>query len=118
MQTNVPQIGLSTSYNLPRCFGRGKRKKNSKKIDIQGLIRDKTPFPTVVIPIGKDKGVGHAVCVVDNLIFDSTQKFALRLSQESFGFVCGSEGCDGVYLAVRFARGYNTKTLRREMVLH
>ena len=27
--------------------------------------------------------MGHAVCVVDDLIFDSTQKYALKLSKES-----------------------------------
>ena len=112
----IPQIGLSTTYNLPRCFG--SRKKQQKKIQLDSIIATKTPFPTVVIPLGLDDGVNHAVCVVDDLIFDSTQPMALALSKPSFDYICSRDGCKGIYLAVRFMRGYNVKTLKREMVLH
>ena len=117
MQNHVPQIGLATWYNVPRCFGHGKQKK-SKRVDLRGLIRDKSPFLTLVVPLGTDQGVGHAVCLVDDLIFDSTQRFALHLCKDSFDFVCGEGGCGGIYVALRFQRGFNTKSLRRHMVLH
>ena len=49
-----------------------------------------------MIPKGKDAGVNHAVCVVDDLIFDSTQHFTLKLCHESFDWICGEGGCEGI----------------------
>ena len=63
--------------------------------------------------MGKDAGVNHAVCVVDDLIFDSTQHFALKLCRESFDWICGDGGCEGIYFAIHFNRGNHTGTLKR-----
>ena len=63
--------------------------------------------------------MGHAVCVIDNLIFDSTQKHPLRLCQESLDWICGEDGCADIYFAVRFHENYKTKRkLKRQMILH
>ena len=41
--------------------------------------------------------------VVDNIIFDSTQKRALKLKKESLDWICGSRnGCESIDQAVRF----------------
>ena len=112
----VPQIGLSISYNLPRCFG--SRKKQQRKIHLDSIIGMKTPFPTIVVPLGLDDGVNHAVCVVYDLIFDSTQPTALRLSKASFDYISSWDGCKSIYVAAHFMRGYNVKTFKRDMVLH
>ena len=69
---------------------------------INDLVNNKTQFPTVVIPMGKDESVGHAVCVVDDLIFDSAQKTALKLCKDSLDWIYGEEGCKGIYSALRF----------------
>lgn len=64
-------------------------------------------------------GVEHAVCIVDDLIFDSTQPFALTLSKDSLDWICGDGGCVGAYFAVRFQSNFKTKEkLVREELTH
>ena len=76
---------------------------------IEDLLTNLTIFPTMVIPMGGDKSVGHAVCVVDDLIFDSTQKFALKLCKDSLDWICGEDGCKEIYSAIRFHQKSGTK---------
>ena len=84
----------------------------------QDLLADKSAFPTVVIPRGIDQCVNHAVCVVDDLVFDLTQPKALSLSKETFDWICGEDGCDRLRFAVRFDRSFKTKALKRKLCLH
>ena len=41
---------------------------------IEELVNKKTIYPNLVIPFGNDGSTGHAICVADDLIIDSTQK--------------------------------------------
>ena len=116
MQDLVPCIGIAVMFNPPRKFGSRSKKQRRKKITIEQLLVHKTEFPTVVVPLGKDGSVNHAVCIVDDLVFDSTQANALKLCQRSLDWVCGGSGCNDVYVAVRFMRGHHCKTLKRTMV--
>ena len=50
------------------------------------------PFPVLLILHTNDGGIQNAVTVVDDLIFDSTQKLALKLCEESFKFLCHRNG--------------------------
>ena len=52
--------------------------------------------------MGTDGGLQHAVTVVDDLIFDSTQEVALKLNKESFDWICSDGGCSDVYAVYRF----------------
>ena len=65
-------------------------------------MKNKTIYPTLVIPSGNDGSTGHAVCVVDDLIFDSTQENALKLCRESLDWICWKHGCKDIYYANRF----------------
>ena len=85
---------------------------------LQDLLQNKSPFPTLVIPRGNDMSVNHAICVVDDIIFDSTQPKALWLTRESLDWICGKQGCEGIHMALRFERGFHTNTLRRDLHLH
>ena len=69
----------------------------------------KTEFPTVVIPLGLNKSCKHAICVVDDLIFDSTQARALKLTKESLDWIVGGKGIDKINEAYRFSRGNGAK---------
>jgi hypothetical protein len=68
MREFFPCIDDCMAFNL-----RTKNKK-IKHLTIQDLIEIKTRFPTLVIPYGKDGSNNHSFVVVDNLIFDSTDK--------------------------------------------
>ena len=82
-----------------------KRKKQKAKLFVETICPQLTPYPTVVIPMGKDGSISHAVCVVDDLIFDSTQRSALKLTHKSFHWISGNLGThDEVYGAMRFER--------------
>ena len=79
-----------------------KPKKECEKLTIEDLIEDKMIYPTLVIPFRNDGSTGHAICVVDDLIFDSTQENALKLCRESLDWICGKHGCKDIYYAIRF----------------
>ena len=58
----------------------------------------------LVIPLGGDGGVGHAITIVGNLIFDSTQTRALKLGKKALDWCCANDhGFESVYMAIRFA---------------
>ena len=103
MRETVPCIGTCTVYNV--------RSKNGtiKELTIKDLIEQKTRFPTLVIPYGKDGSNNHSFVVVDDLIFDSTQTHALKLCQKSFDWICGDDGMGSINVALRFNASYGTK---------
>jgi hypothetical protein len=58
----------------------------------------------VVIPLGGDGGIGHAITIVGDLIFDSTQSHALKLGKNSLDWCCANDrGFESIYMATRFA---------------
>ena len=88
-----------------------KRKKNGNKkgMSITDLIETKTSFPTLVIPHGEDGSNNHAIVVIDDLIFDSTQTYALKLCRESLDWICGPGGMASIDVAIRFNRRSHKK---------
>ena len=104
MRQYVPCIGDCQTFNV-----RTTKKKPIKKLSIDDLIEKKTPFPTVVIPFGKDGSNNHSFVVVDDLVFDSTQAYALKLCRASLDWICGGSGMASIDVALRFNRGHGTK---------
>ena len=80
-------------------FGRGRVSKSRKELYVSDLLDEMQDFPVLVIPRGNDGMVSHAVCVVDDLVFDSTQACALKLTRETFDWICGDDGCGGIWEA-------------------
>ena len=79
MAEHVPLLGRPTLYGRrPNTHLRKLR-----RITWDELLLNVTPFPTVVIPRLPSGEATHAFCVVDDLIFDSTTPFALRLCRDS-----------------------------------
>jgi hypothetical protein len=105
----APSIGVGVKFNSSR-----KRKK--KELTFYNLTEEPTIYPTLVIPLAKDGSVSHALCVVDDLIFDSTQRWALKCTEPSFSWVCncGEKGYASINLAVRFNQNHKTKPLVRK----
>jgi len=46
--------------------------------------------------------VNHACCVIDDLVFDASVDYALKLDSRSFDWICGQQGCSGIHCALRF----------------
>jgi hypothetical protein len=103
MQEYAPRIGVCEVYNVCR------KKKKIKKLSIQDLLENNTRFPTVIIPYGKDGSNNHALVVVDDLIFDSTQIHATKLCHESLDWICGEKGIASINIALRFNQSFGTK---------
>jgi hypothetical protein len=100
----IPCIGDCTIFNV-----RNAKKRSIRKLSIEDLITEKTRFPTVIIPLAKDGSFNHAVVVIDDIIFDSTQAFALKLCHESLDWICGDKGIASIYIGLRFNRANATK---------
>ena len=109
MQKIIPILG---KYQAFGTFHKKKVKKTH--MSTHELIQVRTPYPTLVIPKGKDKSVNHAICVINDLIFDSTQHLALKLSHSTLDWVCGEKEydskekvrCEDVYGALHFNGTY------------
>ena len=59
-----PLIGQYSIYN------RRRKGKPMKKMDKMALLQKFTPFLKLVLPIARDGSTDHAICVVDDLIYD------------------------------------------------
>jgi hypothetical protein len=106
MTLEVPSIG---GCEILSRNAKAKKNENKTGITITDLVETKTCFPTLVIPIGKDGSNNHAVVVIDDLIFDSTQEFALKLCRESLDWICGEGGIASINIAIRFNRSTQKK---------
>jgi hypothetical protein len=104
MREQLPVIGVPEVFNSYRQ-DRLRRRVLTKK----QFLEERTPYPTVVIPLCTDGSVSHAFCAVDDLIFDSTQVKALKLREDSLDWICGASGCQNIYLALRFNYAHQTK---------
>ena len=112
----VPEIGQCAIYNQ-----RAGRPRKKVIMTLDQLIRQKSIFPTLVIPRGRDNSCSHAFCVVDDLIFDSTQKFALKLKRDVIDWICGDQGAEDTPIAIYiFNRnhGKNRKYEKSELEFH
>jgi hypothetical protein len=103
VMNHAPEIGGVIAFNQHQK----RRKKN--RLSVDELIRNKTIFPTLVIPRANDGSASHAVVVVDDLIFDATQLHAMKLCRASFDWICGKRGVGDIEMALRFERPFNTK---------
>ena len=110
MEEFAPIVGRPTLFNTARS---GRKKKILSTTDVFKY----TPYPTVVIPIGSDGSVNHAICVVDDLIFDSTLPYALKCLPQCLDWICTGKkgGFVGVRQALRFSNSINCPPLHRIM---
>ena len=101
----------------PMLFNTSK-KKRKRPIHLKEIVTQLTPYPTLIIPLGADRSVNHAICVVDNLIFDSTQSFAMKCQVDAIGWICncGKKGVADVFEAMRFQYPINCSPLDRMVV--
>jgi hypothetical protein len=71
------------------------------KFDLKTETSDR--WALMVIPLGGDGGIGHAITIVGDLILDSTQSDALKLGNNSFDWCCANNrGFASIYMATKF----------------
>ena len=92
MSNLVPLIGRPTIFRQYRCrhnmnHRAKKRIKKARHLTWDMLFSEIVPHPTIVIPLLADGTTSHAFCVVDDLIFDSSFPFALKLQKESIDWI-------------------------------
>jgi hypothetical protein len=72
------------------------------------LVSERTPFLTLIRLVGNDGSIDHAVCVVDDLIFDARLPKNLKLCSESLDMICGPKGMLQLGVVFRFCLPYGT----------
>lgn len=107
----IPEIGRPTIY-CKRTKGSGRR---IRHITWENLFEERTPYPTIVIPIFPDGNISHAFCVVDDLIFDSTTPYALKLQQESLDWMFNNSTVR-INRMIRFNNKYATNAVYERTV--
>ena len=107
-----------------QIFNKAKRKKpkhgkRTKEMSVTDLLYP-SPYVTLVIPKGVDGSSDHAICVVDDLIFDARYPRALRLNIKSLNSICGNLGLEKLGVVFQFCEPYKVPRDKRprEMVLH
>jgi hypothetical protein len=108
-------IECAPSIGRPHVFNSSKKKRRNN-LTLKDVTSIQTEYPTVIIPLGTDGSVNHAICVVDDLIFDSTQRCAIKCKVESISWICdcGDKGVAGIREALRFKNPMGCKPLKRE----
>ena len=72
---------------------------------VDSLVNEKSPWPTIIIPWGRDGSISHAITIIDDLIFDSTQEKAMKLTKESLDWICiKNGGIESIYVAYRYCQ--------------
>lgn len=97
MPNNAPAIGKATYYEK-RPSGNHRSKRPMTWND---LFTDITPYPTLVIPVRSNGRMNHAFCVVDDLIFDASTPYALKLTMESVRWIFDDDDVE-IFMALRF----------------
>jgi hypothetical protein len=97
MPNNAPTIGIATYYEK-RPSGNHRSKRPMTWND---LFTDITPYPTLVIPVRSNGRMNHAFCVVDDLIFDASTPYALKLTMESVRWIFDDDDVE-IFMALRF----------------
>jgi hypothetical protein len=107
----LPQMGRCMVWNV-----RKRRRNKSRRVMLVGdIVRRMTPHLTVLHPKGMDDGlVDHAVCVVDDIVFDARLTHALKLREESFDWVCGPRGMAELCWVIRFCLPHGVPTRKHE----
>jgi hypothetical protein len=95
---HAPDIGGVIAFN------QHSRRRKMNRTSLDELVQNQTIFPTMVIPRANDRSASHAVVVVDDIIFDATQSHAMELSRESFEWICGKHGVEGIERALHFEK--------------
>ena len=88
VQKLCPVIGQYEAFNVR------KRDKSMKMMTKEALISHQTPYLTLVLPIAKDGSTDHAICVVDDIIYDARVEHGLKLKMATLDWVCGIGGCE------------------------
>ena len=107
MASLVPETGLPKLFNQ-----KSQKTKTLRHMSIEDIVTDRTPYLTVVQPIGNDNSSHHCVCVVDDLIFDARFGWALKLCKESFDMICGYCGAKELGCVFRYMKPYKIKAHR------
>jgi hypothetical protein len=97
MPNYVPAIGEAKCYEKRVSGNNGKKRPMTWK----DLFTDITPYPTLVIPVRSNGRMNHAFCVVDDLIFDASTPFALKLTMESVRWIFDDDNVE-IFQVLRF----------------
>jgi hypothetical protein len=112
MQEVSPEVGQCRIFNKRHA----QRRKKQVVLIVNDLIRCKTPYLTVVVsPKGVDSSADHAVCVVDDIVFDARLSHdAFKLCDETLMCVCGPKGVSGLGTVHRFCLPHGVKKRKHE----
>ena len=110
MEEVLPEVGQCRIFNKRH----GQRRKKQVVLTVDDLVRVKTPFLTLVSPKGVDGSADHAVCVVDDIVFDARLSHATKLCEETLMWVCGPKGVSDLGTVHRFCLPHGVKKRKRE----
>jgi hypothetical protein len=103
MPAIAPTIGRPFIYNKRTASG------VLRHLTWTQVLSELTPYPTLIIPVLPNGTMPHALCVVDDLIFDSITSCALKLCKESLDWIFNDEETR-IYIALRFQRKCSPKS--------
>jgi hypothetical protein len=110
MKEVVPESRQSMVFNKEHEHRR-------KDISVSDLICCRTPYLTVVHPKGNDRSADHAICVVDDLVFDARFSHALKLCKDTFKWVCRPKGVCQLGHVIRFCLPHGVSKTKHERIM-
>jgi hypothetical protein len=110
MQEVLPEVGQCRIVNKRH----GQNRKMNVVLTVNDLIRCKTPYLTLVSPKEVDSSADHAVCVVDDIVFDARLSHAFKLCDETLMWVCGPKGVSKLGTVHCFCLPHGVKKRKHE----
>jgi hypothetical protein len=116
---------LAPTIGRPTIFGKRlkRHEKFRRSLSWENVFAELTPYPTLIIPVLPNGRITHALCVVDDLIFDSITSHALVLNDESVKWIFNGTSTE-IFEALRFNTKCSPPGVRvegkynRKMILH
>jgi hypothetical protein len=115
MEFTIPAIGRPTQFMIRNAS------KKKRPLTLEEVIASPSRYPMVLIPSILDVVPNHALCVVDDLVFDSITHHALRLCKETFLWIFNDQPVT-IHRAFRFDQDVSPKlnksTYDQPLTLH
>jgi hypothetical protein len=106
-------VNIAPTIARPTIFGKRTRRGFVRSLSWNDVFSKLTPYPTLIIPVLPDGSSPHAICVVDDLIFDSITTNALKLCEDSLNWIFNDSETK-INFALRFETKESPKGMKVE----
>ena len=97
-------VNIAPTIARPTVFRKRTKRGFVCTLTWDDLLSNLTPYPTLIVPVLPNRTAPHALCVVDDLIFQLIRTKVLKLSKESLYWIFNDQPTQ-----IKFTLHFETK---------